>query len=96
MPKANKLLQTSAQYVIAISIELLRRSLAEDPEQIKRNLELSAYFTKPNLEPRHRQIALQVAMQLAFKNKNFLSASNFAGRALANGTTGKATENVRN
>ena len=78
-----------------MTIELERRSIEKDPEQVKRNLELSAYFTKPNLELPHRQIALMAAMKVAYTKKNFLSAANFASRVLANNSTGKNAETVR-
>jgi coatomer protein complex subunit alpha (xenin) len=79
-----------------MSIELERRRLSDDPANLKRVLELSAYFTIPKLELAHRQLALVSAMNLAFKNKNFASALSFANRILANGGSSKSKmlENV--
>lgn len=77
-----------------MTIELERRLIEKDPAQVKRNLELSAYFTKPQMELPHRQIALMAAMKVAYTKKNFLSAANFASRVLANNSTGKNAETV--
>ena len=79
-------------------MELERRSIdqATDLEKVKRGLELSAYFTKANLELPHRKIALSEAMRLAHNKKNYLSAANYATRFLTlnpNGS-GKSIENV--
>lgn len=65
-----------------------------DESQIKRNLELAAYFTKPLLERPHRQLTLMNAMRLAVKHKNFVHATHFADRILANNSTGKNAETV--
>ena len=85
---------------MAMSMELERRSIDQDtePAKVKRGLELSAYFTKANLELPHRKIALSEAMRLAHNRKNFASAANYATRFLAlnpNGS-GKPIENVCN
>jgi coatomer protein complex subunit alpha (xenin) len=78
-----------------MSIELERRSLSTDtPENLKRSLELSAYFTIPKLEVAHRQLALMAAMKFAFANKNFSSALSFANRMLANGGSAKLLDQV--
>lgn len=92
---AKKIIQTANEYIIAMSIELERRSLASDESQVKRNLELAAYFTKPTLELPHRQIALMSAMKLAYQKKNHVLAAHFASRILANNSQGKNAENAR-
>lgn len=76
-------------------MELERRKIQNDGSQLKRNLELAAYFTKPILERPHRQITLMNAMRLAMKHKNFVHATHFADRVLANNSTGKNAEFVR-
>lgn len=89
--EAKKLIQSASEYSVAIAVELERRSLgtneevAASPELLKKTLELSAYFTIPNLEVAHRQLALQNAMKLAHAHKNFSSALSFANRIIANG-----------
>jgi len=93
--EAKKIIQTATEYILAMTIELERRSIEKDPAQVKRNLELSAYFTKPQMELPHRQIALMAAMKVAYTKKNFLSAANFASRILANSNTGKNADTAR-
>jgi coatomer protein complex subunit alpha (xenin) len=93
--QAKKLIATAREYILAMSIELERRSLSTDtPEGLKRSLELSAYFTIPKLEVAHRQLALMAAMKLAFQNKNYSSALSFANRMIANGGSAKLLEQV--
>lgn len=93
--EAKKIISTAREYILAMTIELERRSLSTDtPENLKRSLELSAYFTIPKLEVAHRQIALMAAMKLAFANKNYASALSFANRLLANGGSPKLLEQV--
>jgi coatomer protein complex subunit alpha (xenin) len=96
--EAKVLIAKAMEYTLAMSIELERRRLsatdAESPEQLKRQLELSAYFTMPKLDVSHRQLALMAAMKLAFSNKQFSSALSFANRVLANGGAPKLVEQV--
>ena len=93
--EAKKIISTAAEYATAMSLELERRSTGTEGEgNLKRSLELSAYFTIPKLEVAHRQLALMAAMKLAFANKNFSSALSFANRMLANGGSAKLLEQV--
>ncbi|ODQ79980.1 hypothetical protein BABINDRAFT_161634 [Babjeviella inositovora NRRL Y-12698] len=91
--KCKEILTVCREYILGLSIELARRAL--DPADIKRNLELAAYFTKAQLQPAHRVNALQVAMTQAFKNKNFASASYFAGEFLKVVSTGPRAEQAQ-
>ena len=68
------------EYILGLSIELERRKLPS--LDVKRNLELAAYFTRAQLQPSHKLNALQVAMTQSFKNKNYASASYFAEELL--------------
>lgn len=93
--QAKKIIETAREYILAMSIELERRSIGADtPEDLKRSLELSAYFTIPKLEVAHRQLALMAAMKFAFTHKNYASALSFANRMLANGGSAKPLEQV--
>jgi coatomer protein complex subunit alpha (xenin) len=98
--EAKRLITLASEYCVAIAVELEGRSLgsnedvAKDPATLKRRLELSAYFTIPKLQVKHRQIALMSAMKLAFTNKNYSSALSFANRILANGGGSKILEQV--
>ena len=93
--EAKKIISTAAEYATAMAIELERRTIStEGDDNLKRSLELSAYFTIPKLEVAHRQLALMAAMKLAFTNKNFSSALSFANRMLANGGSAKLLDQV--
>ena len=93
--EAKKIVTTAAEYATAMALELERRALPSDgDENLKRSLELSAYFTIPKLEVAHRQLALMAAMKLAFANKNLSSALSFANRMLANGGSAKLLDQV--
>ena len=93
--EAKKVISTAAEYATAMALELQGRSLGTDGEDnLKRKLELSAYFTIPKLEVAHRQLALMAAMKLAFAHKNYSSALSFANRFVANGGSAKMMEQV--
>lgn len=93
--EAKKIISTATEYTIAMALELERRAINPEGEaNLKRSLELSAYFTIPKLEVAHRQLALMAAMKLAFTNKNFSSALSFANRVLANGGSAKLLDQV--
>ena len=72
-----------ASYKTALLIELTRKSLSADSDEQKaRQLELAAYLTHCNLQPKHVMLTLNLAMSLAYKLKNFIHASSFARRLL--------------
>ena len=75
---------TSArEYLLGVSIELERRKVVEqDPDNVKRNLELAAYFTQCQLQPPHMQIALRSAIGAFAKANNQAHAARFAKRLL--------------
>lgn len=94
--EAKKLITTATEYTTAMSLELERRALpTEGDENLKRSLELVAYFTIPKLEVAHRQLTLLAAMKFSFANKNLSSALSFANRMLANGVSAKLLEQAR-
>ncbi|VBB81404.1 Putative coatomer subunit alpha [Podospora comata] len=94
--EAKKVITAAAEYTLAMSIELERRSLGTpetilaNPELLKRNLELAAYFTIPKIEVAHRQLALSNAMTQSMRSKNYSSALSFANRIISNGDAGGA------
>lgn len=98
--EAKALITKAMEYTLAMSIELERRKLAgeagenQSEDQLKRQLELSAYFTVPKLDVSHRQLALMAAMKLAFSNKQNRSALSFANRVLANGGAARLLDQV--
>ncbi|KAI0301648.1 coatomer subunit alpha-2 [Multifurca ochricompacta] len=70
-------------YLLGVSIELERRRAAqEEPDNVRRGLELAAYFTHCQLQPPHLQIALRSAIQVFAKAGNAGTAAKFARRLL--------------
>ncbi|KAF5389654.1 hypothetical protein D9757_004110 [Collybiopsis confluens] len=77
------LVTLAREYLLGVSIELERRRVAqEDPDNIRRNLELAAYFTHCQLQPVHLQIALRSAITVFGKANNPAHAARFAQRLL--------------
>ncbi|KAL9594507.1 MAG: hypothetical protein Q9219_007001 [cf. Caloplaca sp. 3 TL-2023] len=94
--EAKKLISTATEYATAMSIELERRALPTEGEaNLKRSLELAAYFTIPKVEVAHRQLTLLAAMKFSSTNKNLSSALSFANRMLANGVSAKLLEQAK-
>ncbi|KAK7208317.1 coatomer WD associated region-domain-containing protein [Myxozyma melibiosi] len=91
--EAVQLIDICREYILGLSIELERRALPET--EVKRNLELAAYFAKAKLQPVHVHNALQVAMSQSFKHKNYNSASRFASQYLELVSTGAKAEQAR-
>ena len=59
------------EYLLDVSIELERRHVAEaELDNIRRNLELAAYFTQCELRPPHMQIALRSTIGVFAKANN--------------------------
>lgn len=78
-----ELIVTSREYVIGLTLETERRKLiAEEPENVTRNLELAAYFTHCKLQPSHIQLALRSAMGVFSKAGNHATAAVFARRLI--------------
>lgn len=100
--EAQAAVQQAAQYILAMTVELERRKLVGGSADIssfdeptkKRALELSAYFTVPDLEPSHQTLALFSAMNFANKNKQLGSVLNFANSLVERGTNAKFKETV--
>jgi coatomer subunit alpha len=74
---------TTREYLLGVSIELERRRITQDdPDNVKRSLELAAYFTHCQLQPPHMQIALRSAIGVFAKANNHATAARFAKRLL--------------
>ncbi|KAK9473335.1 coatomer WD associated region-domain-containing protein [Dipodascopsis tothii] len=91
--EAHQLIGICREYILGLSLELARRALPAT--EVKRNLELAAYFTKAKLQAVHVHNALQVAMMQSFKHKNYASASTFAARYLELVSSGPKAEQAR-
>ncbi|KAJ7792912.1 coatomer subunit alpha-2 [Mycena olivaceomarginata] len=78
-----ELVTAGREYLLGVSIELERRRVAEEePDNVRRNLELAAYFTQCKLQPPHAQIALRSAVNVFTKANNQADAARFAKRLL--------------
>ena len=74
---------TAREYLLGVSIELERRRVAqEEPDNVKRGVELAAFFTHCQLQPPHLQIALRSAIQVFTKVGNAGTAAKFARKLL--------------
>ncbi|EMG49846.1 COP1 Coatomer subunit alpha [Candida maltosa Xu316] len=91
--ECHEILRLCREYILGLSIELERRALPAS--DVKRNLELAAYFTRVNLQPVHKLNALQVAMTQSFKHKNYASAAVFAEELLEISNSGPRADNAR-
>lgn len=68
---------------MAVSLELERRRIVqEEPDNVKRSLELAAYFTQCKLQPPHVTIALRSAIAVFGKANNHAAAAKFARRLI--------------
>ncbi|GAA6027118.1 hypothetical protein JCM8097_002404 [Rhodosporidiobolus ruineniae] len=70
------------EYLIGLSLEIERRRIQDQPDSLKRQLELAAYFTHCRLQPAHLQLALRLAMTTFTKAKNYPTAASFAQKLL--------------
>jgi coatomer protein complex subunit alpha (xenin) len=86
-----------------MTIELERRALLQGAADVsalsddskRRALELSAYFTIPELEGPHKSIPLSAAMNFAHKNKQLNTALNFANALLDRTGNAKMKETAK-
>lgn len=74
---------STKEYLLGISIELERRRLLqEEPDNIRRHLELAVYFAHCKLQPQHLQIALRSAITPLTKANNHATAAKLARRLI--------------
>jgi len=85
------LLTISREYAAALRLELTRKECTD----LKRQLELAAYFTHCNLQPIHLSLTLGAAMSAAFKAKNYKTAAGFAKRLLELNPVAKTAQQAR-
>ncbi|KAI8980488.1 coatomer protein alpha subunit [Pilobolus umbonatus] len=78
-----QLIEICREYLLGLAMEQKRRSVTgQTTEDMKRALELAAYFAHCHLQTPHMQLALRQATKQAFRAKNFITASQFATRLL--------------
>jgi len=70
------------EYILALTMELKRRELAQQKADPKRQMELAAYLSHCKLQMPHLVLVLRAAMNSAFSHKNYLTAASFARRLL--------------
>ena len=76
-------INSTREYLLGVTLELERRKVStEDPENVKRSLELAAYFAHCKLQPAHMILSLRNAINV-FKGKNPVGAGRFAERLVA-------------
>lgn len=90
--KVKEALTIAREYILGLSIELKRREVGDS--DIKRALELAAYFTRTGLRGAHKANALFVATTQSLKHKNYLSASYFASEFLKLQPTGTRADTI--
>ncbi|KAK3810656.1 MAG: coatomer protein alpha subunit [Linnemannia elongata] len=95
--EALQLVGVCREYILGLSIELSRREGQNDtsPAGVKRMLELAAYFTGAQLQPKHMIISLRTAMTACYKHRNLQSAQTFARRLLELAPPGQAATLAR-
>lgn len=95
-PQWRDTVTTAREYLLGVSLELERRRVAqESPDDVKRSLELAAYFAHCELQPAHMQIALRSAIQVFGKANNSAGAARFARRLLELKPDAKIAAQVR-
>ncbi|KAG8924486.1 hypothetical protein FRC02_010403 [Tulasnella sp. 418] len=79
----HSVIASAREYLLGVTLELERRKVvAEDPSNVRRSLELAAYFAHCKLQPPHKVIALRNAMSVFSKGKNPVGAARFAEKLI--------------
>ena len=73
-------LEICSSYALAMLVEVSRKSEVED---IRRNLELTAYMAVCGLQPSHEFLAMRMAMNAHYKSGNFVTAAIFARKLIS-------------
>eukprot|EP00929_Paragymnodinium_shiwhaense_P101409 TRINITY_DN644_c0_g2_i1.p1 TRINITY_DN644_c0_g2~~TRINITY_DN644_c0_g2_i1.p1 ORF type:complete len:1222 (+),score=326.60 TRINITY_DN644_c0_g2_i1:199-3864(+) len=84
-----EMIEMCREYVNAMRLEVTRKGL--DPSEQGRAIELASYLTCCKMQPRHTLLVLRVAMTIAFKANNFVTAASLAKR-LVQGNFGAQPE----
>ena len=92
-----ELVTMAREYLLGVSIELEKRRITqEDPDNVRRSLELAAYFTHCQMQPAHLQIALRSAIGAFAKANNHATSAKFARRLLELNPDPRIVAQVRN
>ncbi|XP_047324554.1 coatomer subunit alpha-1-like [Impatiens glandulifera] len=82
--EVKELINIVKEYVLGLKMEVKRKEIKDD---LVRQQELAAYFTHCKLQMPHLRLALQNAMTVCFKAKNFATAFSFSRRLLETNPT---------
>jgi len=83
LDEIKKIITYAREYILGLKMETYRKELPMDNmKNIKRNVELAAYFTHCQMQPAHIQLSLRVAISLSTKVKNFGTTLIFIRRLL--------------
>jgi coatomer protein complex subunit alpha (xenin) len=74
---------STREYLLGMNIELERRRIAkEEPKNLRRNLELAAYFAHCKMQPQHLRLVLRNTMRVFAAAKCHATAAKFARRLI--------------
>lgn len=93
--EAQELVRICKEYIVALSMELARKSLPKDSKTPKRSAEMAAYMTHCKLQPSHLILSLRTAQNLFFKLKNYKTAHAFAKRLIEMGPKPEYAQQAR-
>ncbi|KAB7507999.1 Coatomer subunit alpha [Armadillidium nasatum] len=94
--EAQNLVRICKEYTVGISMEIYRKSLGKTSESdLRRSLELAAYFTHCELQTGHQVLTLRTAVNVAFKMKNYKLAMSFGRRLLNLAPRPEVAQHVR-
>jgi coatomer protein complex subunit alpha (xenin) len=89
--ESQQLIEICKEYIVGLQLSMAKKDLANDD---KRSCELAAYFTHLQLQPVHKIMTLKLALNQAFKLKNYKTATSFAKRLLELGPTPDVAQQV--
>jgi coatomer protein complex subunit alpha (xenin) len=94
--EAQQLVQICREYLVGLLMEANRKELPKDSmEDVKRNLEMAAYFTHCELQPVHKILTLRTAANLSFKSKHMKACASFCRRCIELGPKAEIAQQMR-
>uniref|UniRef100_A0AC35UAC7 Coatomer subunit alpha n=1 Tax=Rhabditophanes sp. KR3021 TaxID=114890 RepID=A0AC35UAC7_9BILA len=94
--EAEQLLEIVREYLVGLLMENTRKENPKDgPENMKRNAELSAYFTHSQFQAKHQMLTLMVAYQLFYKYKLHKTCASLCKRLLDLGPKAEVGQKCR-
>ncbi|PAV66797.1 hypothetical protein WR25_10521 [Diploscapter pachys] len=94
--EAEQLIVICREYLAGLLLESARKELPKSsPADLKRNAELSAYFTHFDLQPIHRILTLRAAVNTFFKMKQMRTCASFCRKLLELGPKPEVAQQIR-